>query len=432
MTSRLGRRIALVVLLAAGFLGGGVSSLWLRRSPRFRRAWQGWFGPKSTGPVAQPFRQPVARPALLSLPYLAFVPDSHPELRGVVRNDAARAWPGWNFYSTHGRPNAYVVDMQGNRLWQWSLRSDPEFGRIRWLANKCHWGRPAPDGSVIVSISENGILKLDRDSRRLWFFRALTTHDTARDPEENVYGLIHEWTRDPAIEADGPVLEDSLVILGPDGRLQRQVSLVDALRRSGFGYLLPNSRPGVGRAEREPPVAMDVLHSNHVEWIDGRLASRSPIYRRGNLLVSFRNINSVAILDGESFRVLWLWGPNNLALQHDPVLLANGHVLVFNNGLAASEVLEVDPLTGTVAWRYAPELGFFSNIRGGCQRLPNGDTLITDSQSGIAFEVTEEGETVWRYANPEFVRPGFRSTMFRMLRFSPSTLPFIRDANAGS
>src|SRR5262245_65643091 len=40
-------------------------------------------------------------------------------------------------------------------------------------------------------------------------------------------------------------------------------------------------------------------------------------------------------------------------------------------------------------------------LRMGCaQRLPNGNTLITESSFGRFFEVTKEGEIVWEYVNP--------------------------------
>jgi hypothetical protein len=44
---------------------------------------------------------------------------------------------------------------------------------------------------------------------------------------------------------------------------------------------------------------------------------------------------------------------------------------------------------------------------GYAQRLPNGNTLITESSFGRFFEVTKEGEIVWEYVNPFFGKPFF-------------------------
>ncbi len=53
-------------------------------------------------------------------------------------------------------------------------------------------------------------------------------------------------------------------------------------------------------------------------------------------------------------------------------------------------------------WSYAPERpeDFHSEWCGGVQRLANGNTLITETNNGRAFEVTPGGEIVWEFINP--------------------------------
>ena len=80
---------------------------------------------------------------------------------------------------------------------------------------------------------------------------------------------------------------------------------------------------------------------------------------------------------------------------HDASVLKNGHILIFDNGLGRgwSRVIELDPLARRIVWEYkAPTpTDFYTATRGGCQRLPNGNTLITDSEAGRVFEVTPDG-----------------------------------------
>ena len=59
---------------------------------------------------------------------------------------------------------------------------------------------------------------------------------------------------------------------------------------------------------------------------------------------------------------------------------------------------------------------FFSSHRGAAQRLVNGNTLITDSAGGRAFEVTAEGQVVWSYLNPNRSEAGDRVVIVRMRR----------------
>ncbi len=82
-------------------------------------------------------------------------------------------------------------------------------------------------------------------------------------------------------------------------------------------------------------------------------------------------------------------------------------------------MLEVDPVTDEIRWEYNgdPPEAFFSALRGGCQRLPNGNTLITESDRGRVFEITPEGEVVWEFYNPVTRSGGSeRSAIYRLTR----------------
>ena len=75
-----------------------------------------------------------------------------------------------------------------------------------------------------------------------------------------------------------------------------------------------------------------------------------------------------------------------------------------------SRILEIDPLTLEIVWQYTPtEAGFpapldsyrfYSPYISSAQRLPNGNTLITEGADGRIFEVTREHELVWEYISP--------------------------------
>ena len=52
------------------------------------------------------------------------------------------------------------------------------------------------------------------------------------------------------------------------------------------------------------------------------------------------------------------------------------------------------------------------------ERLPNGNTLITESDKGRAFEVTHAGEVVWEFWNP-VILDGKRARIYRLVRHTP-------------
>ena len=61
---------------------------------------------------------------------------------------------------------------------------------------------------------------------------------------------------------------------------------------------------------------------------------------------------------------------------------------------------EFAPQSLQIVWEYSPANGDrlpYSFRLGSAQRLPNGNTLITDSKNSRIIEVTGAGEIVWSY-----------------------------------
>lgn len=77
----------------------------------------------------------------------------------------------------------------------------------------------------------------------------------------------------------------------------------------------------------------------------------------------------------------------------------------------SSRVLEIDPVSLKVVWQFTgsvwggmiPSIGntkFYSQLISSAQRLPNGNTMITEGSDCRIFEVTPEKEVVWEYYAP--------------------------------
>ena len=50
------------------------------------------------------------------------------------------------------------------------------------------------------------------------------------------------------------------------------------------------------------------------------------------VLASFRNISTVMMIDKATGNILWEIGDEVISRQHDPSLLPNGNILIFDNG----------------------------------------------------------------------------------------------------
>jgi hypothetical protein len=67
------------------------------------------------------------------------------------------------------------------------------------------------------------------------------------------------------------------------------------------------------------------------------------------------------------------------------------------------------------------------------QRLPNGNTLITESDNGRAFEVTKDKEIVWEYVSPH--RAGEKNeliaSLFHVDRVEPDQVKWLMRKQEG-
>ena len=344
--------------------------------------------------------------------------------RGVTVHDPTRAQEGLTLYTSGHAQKAFLIGMDGRVVHEWGV----PFSAV-W-DDSAAVRRPRPDAQVYlekavaypngdllalyVAVGDTpwgyGLVKLDKDSRVLWKYLAHAHHDVAVAADGTVYLLTQEVGRDdaPGLAAVRPPrIDDYVVVLSPEGRELRKVRLLDALLRSRYAHFLDAVPWYVTKGSG------DYLHTNGVDVLDGTGAQRLPAATAGRVLLSFREINAVAILDLDAAEIVWATlGP--WLRQHDPDLLPDGHLLLFDNqgnggpgGM--SRVIEVDPATLGIVWSYAgtADRPFESAVRSSQQRLANGDTLVVESDGGRLLEVTPEGETVWEYVNPvRGTRPG--------------------------
>jgi hypothetical protein len=66
-----------------------------------------------------------------------------------------------------------------------------------------------------------------------------------------------------------------------------------------------------------------------------------------------------------------------------------------------SRILEIDPVTREVVTIYGgrPDQFFYTGRMGDHERLPNGNILIANTETGQTFEVTPQGRVVWSFVN---------------------------------
>lgn len=360
--------------------------------------------------------------------------------RGVTRHDPQRAYNGLTLYASSHAQKAFLISMNGEVVHEWRL----PFSKIWDGTEKKTELQPDPfvfwedihiypNGDLLVIYVGMGdtpwgysLIKMNKDSELIWKHIAHPHHDVDVADNDNIYLLTNEIRKKPLPPAfrhlEPPFLEDHVVILSPEGKQLKKVSILEALLKSPYARLLH-------------PIAWnvqsDILHTNAVDLIDRELAAKLPFAESGQVLLSLRDLDTVAVLDLEKEEIVWA-RTGYWHRQHDSDILPNGNLLLFDNyghfgegGM--SRVIEFDPTTLEIVWSYAGDEDhlFHSGIRSGQQRLPNGNTLINESDAGRILEVTPTNEIVWEYVNP--VRRGEKDelipvTAFGVTRIKPESL----------
>jgi hypothetical protein len=377
-----------------------------------------------------------------------------PPVRVESADGSAQAFAGFTLYTTDRASHARLMDMRGEVVHEWTAPFRRVWPKPPHVQNPvddaqvyfagCHL---FPNGDLLAVLQAYGdtpygygLVRLDRDSNVLWRYADNVHHQVDVGADGTVYALTHRIVDAGQLPVGleyipTPCLIDELVLLdGSTGAEKKRIPILDAFQHSPFAVhlasigrparadLAAGGLPGWAAADEKG----DVMHTNAVEVLTTERAARFPQFKAGQVLISLRQLNTLAVLDPERATVVWAArGP--WRGQHDPHFLDNGRLLLFDNigSPQGSRVLEFDPATDAVPWSYQSEGSrpFVSPVFGMSQRLPNANTLIVNSERGQLLEVTPGKRLVWRCSCGVHV-PFAR-------RFAPDQVPFLGTHGRG-
>jgi hypothetical protein len=284
-----------------------------------------------------------------------------PERTGVTKHIVGSSYHGLNLYVAGHSAEARLIDMEGTVRHTWSLpyatACPAQYDQQNWHQRFWRRARVLPNGDLLAIFENQGLVRLDADSHLLWARCDSYHHDLTVDEKGRIWVLRSDRRFHAALNGEHPILDDAVEVLRED--------------------------------VLEDPEALE-----------------HPAFRAGNLLISIRELDAVAVLDPRSKTVVWslsgMW-----VRQHEALLLRGGTILLFDNlgRRGRSRALEFNPLTQQVLWSFPRDgqIDLYSDCCGSVQRLPNGNTLITETSRGRALEVTREGTVVWEFVNPHRV-----------------------------
>jgi hypothetical protein len=281
----------------------------------------------------------------------------------------------------------------------------------------------------------------------LWAYPGRVHHDIDVAEDGTLYTLSQklERTLPAGLESlPNPYIADSLVVLAPDGSELANIPILDMFVNSPYALMLALSTDGLAPVSLSPQSSVtpppdasaaqgslaellgkgDFIHANSVRVLSRALAPKFSLFKPGQVLISLRNLDTVAVVDTSTRSVVWaakgIW-----KIQHDAEFLDNGHLLIYDNSgsIKGCRILEYDPVTQAIPWAYQNENStpFTPIYRGMKQRLPNGNTLIIDPDNGRMFEVTLRKELVWECFCPRVV-----TALTGARRYGPDELTFLK------
>lgn len=306
-----------------------------------------------------------------------------------------------------------LIDMNGNVVHTWTV--EPYFNkRVRVL----------PNGHIVYVGPDRSIIEYDWDSDEVWRHEGIgSVNDMRVLPNGNRLLVAHE----PIPQEFQDQVKD--VDMRPWWEPRQRGS--EETQRGADVYEInldgdivwewhAHNHLDLNRFSPATPLG-DWLHVNTIspipenKWYDGG----DERFKPGNILVNARNIDAMYIVSRDTKEVVWEGThtyKGGMAHSHEPEMIekglpGEGNIILFDNGLFPKQrahsgqtfVMEINPVTQEVEWMYESEgyanIKFFSKTMGTQRRLPNGNTFISEDNTGRLFQVTPEGKTVWEYVN---------------------------------
>ncbi|MBN2239171.1 MAG: aryl-sulfate sulfotransferase [Dehalococcoidales bacterium] len=357
-------------------------------------------------------------------------------------------------YGSQDQLDLVQVDWEGNIVWQFNKYQRIRDGRKKpqWMARQHH--------------------DFQREGNPVGYY--VPGMDPLTD-RGNTIILSHKNLVNTKI-SEKPLLDDAIIEVTWEGEIVWEWLCSDHFEEMNFTEDAKNTlsrSPGmVGSGAR----GYDWTHINSMStlgpnrWYD----AGDERFHPDNIIWDGRQTNIIAIIDKKTGKLVWQIGPEYntspelkklgwIIGQHHAHMIprglpGEGNILVFDNGGQAgygasnpgapqgvgvarrdhSRILEFDPITLEVKWTNVPgfvgpggpgprpkSVSIYSGHISSAQRLPNGNTLITEGASGHLIELTPELDIVWDYVSPYFSKQFNANHVYRAYRLPYEWVPQV-------
>ena len=317
---------------------------------------------------------------------------------------------------------AWLMDRQGTIHHAWPIDPDEPWGDTERVSGDTQVESFYPtslhmydNGDLLVSYHGRntypygvGLAKFDKNGALLWKNENFSHHKLHVGSEGRIYTPAHKIIDSSVLKLadtnqqtqceDSRFYDDVIYVLDQDGVVIDEISILQSLFESGYA--------GLVRLTEDP---CDPIHLNDVRTLSASDAAEYPRLSRGDLLVSLRNISTLAVIDPVTKRVKWLVAGITIR-QHSPHYVGNDQILVFDNlggpaDKGGSRLVKIDltsEASETVFPRAdSPNLDFFTDLSGNFDLDPRRSrALVALTMQGRIVELDlRSGQVLWEYEN---------------------------------
>ena len=328
-----------------------------------------------------------------------------------VPENADPPYPGLNLVTkvtTDDNLSAEIIDSQGKVVHQWNIDWFKMWPDAKHLSEKyipkekpgalIHGAVVMENGDLVFNFEDMGLVRIDLQGKVIWRLPYRTHHSVHLHDDGNLWVSGHKNRSETPWRFNNTIVEVS-----PDGKILREWTIANILRRNGYTGLLHQGM----NVSKEIRDRTDILHLNDVEPFSLKL--KEGFFTQGDVIVSLRNINTVFVFSTKTGKIKYI-SMGQFVRQHDPDFIDGDTFSVYDNNhntdirqkLLHSKITIVSAPQNTQEVYYEgtpPDKPFYTKRMGKHQWMPNGNLLITESESGRGFEVDKQGNMVWQYFN---------------------------------
>ena len=392
-----------------------------------------------------------------------------------MNGKVVKVWKNFQGFPNKLLPGGYVMGSLGVRDGAFSYQDQTDLTQLDW------------DGNVVWKFDHKDYIE-DEGHEPRWMARQHHDYQREGNPvgyyvpgmecktdSGNTLILCHSDLYNKRI-SDKRLLDDTIIEVDWEGNIVWKWTVSEHFNELGFSQAAKNVLfRNPNQHFTQTGEMSDWMHINSMstlgpnKWYD----QGDERFHPDNIIWDARESNIMAIISKETGKIVWKIGPDfteskelrkigQIIGQHHCHMIpkglpGEGNILIFDNGGWAgygipdrmsvdgtkvdirdhSRVLEIDPTTLKLEWSFkgsdlkegmmsiVENTTFYSQLISAAQRLPNGNTLITEGCFCRLFEVTPEKEIVWEYRAPfdEVSHP----MIYRAYRYPYSYVPQLEE-----